>query len=460
MAFVVPIGFDFADGVTALPTQPVGSAGTPHIVGTPIPTADIFLYGNIGDGNFEEPAGSPKLERAEQCTCEHTLRMLYSDAIQYWSQMPRGLIVSDSAGNIWRILSCDCTRADGTTGTLHYVMESISFDTPPDDFDLSEVSLDLNIVKHPRYARAISPYVTDSSTFTTVGDTQVFFTDIKQSIIRMIQTYTDSPMYPSASYLNDLVKNSIISLISPPVGPSPPIISYQINYPNPNYDGSQAQALPVPWDGTTANIPTVNCQFFLLGVPIDLASDSDPIVIAIAAAKELITKLWRGEDTPYIPAYEITWTQKFFQPVYLNPGAYIEDPRDWVPDYFMVPGNGLTSTVIPRGDQNSVGPVGPPSTGGVDNSDVVPADGADSASIFDFMTIINPQLFSTTGLSGGPLAISSLRKSDRYGYDRTFFPVTHKWLIACAGKWDSDLYTNEDAPQVASDYNQLPDNFG
>lgn len=453
--FVVPIGSDFADGVTALPTQPYGSGGTPHVVGTPLPTADIFLYGNIASGALEEPPGSPKLERAEQCTCEHTLILPnYQDAIAYWAQMPRGLIVSDSNANVWRILSCDVTRQEAVKGALHYVMESISFDTPPDDFDLSEVSLDLNIIKHPRYAWALSPYVSDSSTFTTVGDTNIFYTDIKESIIRMIQNYTDSPFYPSAAAVQGLIQSNILSMLSPAIGASPTTMNLQINYPNQNFNGSVTPANPVPWDGTNANIPTANCPFFVINVPVDLTNVSDPITIAIAAAKELISKLWRGEDTPYIPSYEIIWTQKFFQPVYLNPGAYLEDPRDWVPDYFMVPG---AASVIPRGNQADVGPVGPPSG---NNSDTVAAGGSGNPSIFDFMTTINPQLFATNGLSGGQLAISSLRKSDRYGYDRTFFPITHKWLVSCIGRWDSQLYTNADRPQVASDYNALPSSFG
>lgn len=453
-SFVVPVGIDFADGVTLLPTQPSGSGGTPLIVGTSLPTADIFLYGNIGNGNFEEPPGYPKLERAEQCTCEHALKMLYTDGLNYWAQMPRGLIVSDSQANVWRILSCDITHAEGTTCVLHYVMESISFDTPPDEFDIADVSLDLNIIKHPRYARFFSPYVSDSSTFTIVGDTNIYYTDIKEAIVRMAQNYTDSPFYPSAAQVQGLIQSSILSMLSPAIGSTSTVQNLQINYPNANYNGSQTQAMPVVWDGTNANLPTVNCPFFVINVPVDLTNTSDPITCAIAALKELLSKLWRGEDTPYIPSYEITWTQKFFQTVYINPGAYLEDPRDWVPDYFMNPNAG---GVIPRANQGSVGPVGPPST---DNSDIVAAGGSSNPSIFDFMTTINPQLFSTTGLSGGPLAISSLRKSDRIAYDRTFFNIPHKWLISCIGKWDSDLYTNNNAPQVSTDFNTLPASFG
>lgn len=459
MGFVLPMGLDFADGVTVLPVQPVGASGTPHVVGTPLPTADIFLYGNIGDGKFEELPSSPKLERAEQCTCEHNLKMAWVDALSYWTLMPRGLIVSDSAGNIWRILSCDVTHGEGTVGMLHYVMESISFDSPPDEFDLSEVSLDLNIIKHPRYSWALIPYVSDASTFTVVGDTNIYYTDIKSAIVRMIQNYTDSPFYPSQAAVQGLIQSSILSLLGVSLPADVTNLNLQINYPNSGYVGNLPTVDPVPWDGKVLNKPFVNCSFFVISVPVNLSNVNDPVVIACAAAKELISKIWRGEDVPYIPSYEITWTQKFFQTVYLNPGAYIEDPRDWVPDYFMNPDAGST---IPRGNQGSVGPVGPPST---NNSDTVAAGGSSGESIFDYLTKINPQLFATNGQYGGPLAISSLRKSDRIGYDRTFFPISHKWLVSCIGKWDQDLYNNNDRPQNASTgtgsshYNNLPGSF-
>ena len=181
--------------------------------------------------------------------------------------------------------------------------------------------------------------------------------------------------------------------------------------------------------------------------------------MAIAATTELISKLWRQEDTPLIPAYDIVWTQRFFQTVYLNPGSYNEDPRDVVPSYFMgEPQNDFENIgLIPRGYQGVADVV---AAGG--NLDTVPAAGAGNGSILDALVEINPQLFSSDGTSGGNLVISSIRTSDSFHYERTWFAVTHKWKVACVGKWDRDLYLGygESAPQQVSDFNQNPVSAG
>lgn len=454
MQVVYPVGADTAAGVTALPSQPAGS-GPPMILGTPLPTAYLAIFDGSGTGEFtsvQEPPGSPHIEKAEQCTCEHTLKMSWAKAIFYWANFGRGTVVTDTDMNIWRILSNDITRQDEITGILHYTMESISFDSPPDDFEIIDLSLDLNIIKHPRYWWALSPYITDNSTYTLVGDTQIFYTDIKESIIRMIQTYIDSPFYPSATQIQGLFQSNVLSMISLPKGSANGI--YQCHYPNNKYNPALKTVGAVSWDGKNNDIPTDNCVYFAIPVPVNFNNASDPITIALAAAKELISKLWRQEDTPYIAGYEIQWTQYFFQPVYLNPGGYVEDPRLWVPEYFLNPEtNGQT---IPRGKQNVKTPVGT----GYGNNDQDAAIEEGAATIFDYLTKINPQCYSVTGLNGGALAFSSLRKADSYRYSRTWFAVTHHWIIAPIGKWDSDIYTQNNRPQVATDYNQQPNSFG
>ena len=457
MAFILPVGIDFADGVTLLPVQPSGAIGTPSVVGTKLPTADINIFSNnAGQITHEEPPGSPEIERAEQCTCSHTLVMSWNDAMQYWAQLPRGTIVTDSGANVWRVLSCKIKNMSATRGELSYVMESISFDSPPDDFQLNDVSLDFNIIKHPRYAWALNPYVTDSSTFTKVGDTKIYYTDIKESIIRMIQNYIDSPSYPSAAQVQGLIQSNILSSLNPN-GATGNIL---VNVTNPNYvqpSGNTSPSKPQSWDGTNAQLATIptSTQVLIVSVPYNPVNTGDPIVIAVAAAKELISKLWRQEDTPYIAGYEVVWTQYFFQPVFLNPGGYVEDPRDWVPSYFMNP---YASGVIPRANQIRVGPVG--GIGRVGNSDIVAAGGVAGESIFDYLTSINPQCYSVDGTYGGQLSMSCLRKSDKYDYERTWFKIPHSWLCAPIGKWDADLYNQNKRPSVSTDYNQLPNEFG
>lgn len=450
MAFVIPVGVDWADGATVLRVQPDGASGSPTIIGTPIPTANIQMY--YGNGTLsdliQEESGSPEIERSEQCTCRHELKLPYVTGLSYWGVMGRGTMVTDTAGNVWRILSCNCKRLNepcvyqgysGVFCTFSYVAESISFDSPPDDFEIQEVSLDLDIIKHPRYAWAISPYVTDVSLYATVGDTNITYRDIKETIMRMIQTYIESPFFPSATMINGLVQSTIMTQVKP--GPDGKY-HIDVQYPNPNYVSinGKSPATPVNWDGTTTALTGMpNCQFFIISVPFT-NTETNPVVIAIAAAYELITKLWRKEDTPYIASYKIVWTQKVFQTVYLNPGGYIEDPRQIVPQYFMNPFN---NGIIPRSYW-------------VDGQAVDSSVTNPNGSIFDLLPIINPQCYSVTGVRGGPLSFSCLRISDTIRYDRTFFDVPHTWLCSVVGKWDEDLYTQGDRPKNANEFNVLP----
>ena len=453
-SFVIPVGLDSADGVTKLPVQPFGSAGKPTIVGTPLPTANYVIFGANYDGTFiQEQAGSPRIERAEQCTCEHTLEVDKASGLIFFENMPRGTVVSDTGGNIWRVLSCDYTRSSDTNVLFHYVMESLSFDSPPDDFDISEVSLDLFIIKHPRYWRWLCPYARDAE-LVQLGDTAVgSITHIKEALIRICQNYIESPFYPSQNMTQNYLQANIIQNLNDG--------TFQIPVTNKSFDPGKPNVAPVPWDGNAASFGSLanqNCPYYL--VPVTYAWQNDdpsfgPIHMAIAAATELISKLWRQEDTPYIPAYEIVWVQRFFQTVYINPGGYLEDPRDVVPKYFMgEPDKGFANVgSIPRGLQGSVGVA---NAGG--NLDHVPAAGSSNGSILDYLVTVNPQLFSSDGTSDGDLVISSLRTSDSIQYERTWFAVTHKWKVACVGKWDPDLYLGygESAPQYVSGFNQNP----
>lgn len=147
--------------------------------------------------------------------------------------------------------------------------------------------------------------------------------------------------------------------------------------------------------------------------------------IAKRAAMEIVQKYWRGEETPYLVGYEITHSQYFFVSPDMNPGGYVEDPMTeaspQLPDYFF--------------------------------SDVFPPD--PSSTIFDFLAEINPQSYSSTGLSTGDVNISWLRKADQVEYQRTWFRLTRTWIGSPVGFWDTDLYTQGRRPQTASDYRQI-----
>jgi hypothetical protein len=448
----LPVGTNYADGITTLPA--IGGGSYPSIVGTPLPTYDLQTWSIHGKNitGIEEPPPYPIFERAEQATCEHKVVLSREDALFFQSILGRGLVVTDTYGQVWKVLSSRTERATHGFCFLQYVMESVSFDSPPDDFSIVPMSLDLDIIKHPRYAWALSPYTSDSSTYATVGDTQVFYTQIKEAIVRGITNYRESPMYPTANAIGGYFQDNIRAMCKDG--------KIVVSVPNPNYvapNGYSGRAKESTWDGTNAKlalIPT-DVRTLKLTAPANLGDPSNPITIALAAADELLTKLWRGEDTPYVPGYLMTWTQRFFHPVYLNGGAYIEDPRDVVPYYFLDPTT-TTASFVPRGDQSAAGPV--PSSAG--NSDTFAAGGSSAITIFDSLRFINPQCFTTTGIYGGPLSFSALRMADRYRYERTIFEVAHSWQIAPVGRWDSDLFTKFNRPQIATDFGQLPLSFG
>ncbi len=440
---IFPTGFDWGDGKTALPNQPLGSGGF-GFFGTPTP--DDALIVTLPPGATTQPAqenaDSPEIERAEQATVVHVFKMGWTQGTALITGLGRGTFLQDSFGNITRVLSSKIRKMRGNQCEITVVAESISFDTPPDDYQVDPIDLGLDLIKHPRYSWALAPVPADQNppNTITVGDTVVNYVSIKSAIIRLIQAYRDSPFFPSADQVNGLIQNNIMSQLSDG--------NLSLQVPNPSFDPNPSDGKidsPPNWDGTNANKPPGNYPYAIISVPVDLTNPSDPLAIAMAAAKEIISKLWRQEDTPYLTGWQIRWTQYFFAPTYLNPGGYIENPINVVPSYFMsVPAPGDFPLGLARGDVQS------PFT----NQDTI-APFASGNTIFDHITAINPQSYATDGLIGGPLNISWLRKSDEYVYQRTWFAVTHTWIGSPIGSWDKDIYTQLDRPQNANQFDQL-----
>ncbi len=421
-----PTGLDRGDGVTPLPIQPLGSVGS-GTFGTKNPDGSVIQQ--VAGGGAQPPQerpDSPSIERSEQCTISHRLTMAWSDGLDYIKAIGRGVFQKDSNGLIYRVLSATLNSLSSDQSELIITSESISFDSPPDEFQCVPVDLGINILKNPRYSFALSPVAGDNGTYTTVGETNISFTNVKSALIRMIQTYTDSPFFPSADNVNGLIQSNVIQQLTKGSGDAT-FISVSVPIHGPAYDTTKKMIDPPVWDGTAANLPAGNYSYAIINVPVNLSDPTDPIAIAIAAAKEIISKLWRQEDTPYITGYQILFSQYFFAPTFLNPGGYVEDPTTIVPDFFMSPSQ----------------------------------DGTDS--IFDKLAWYNPQDYATNGQRPSSFndsmasmaSISSLRKADEIEYQRTWFKVTSQWAIAPIGVWDKDLYNENDRPSSANDYDQL-----
>lgn len=413
MSFYLPVGPDKADGATELPLQPRGSGGPTMKIGTPTPADKIKTFGGDPPYHIQELPDSPEIERAEQATFMHRVKMKTTTAWNHLTQMGRGTFVEDSLHNVWRILSAKMTSGRGGWSELSYVAESISFDSPPDEYRINPVELGVNILKHPRYYWALSPTQFDNTTYATVGEVTVTARDIKETLIRAIQNYMESPFFPTESKMSGLlqeiilgrIKNGHIDMFVPVAGA----------------DYTKKIDDPVKWNGYFDDLPAGNYDQAIVSVPCDLSKPNDIVAIAIAATREMISKLWRQEDTPYTVGFEIVWTQYYFAPVYENPGGYRESPFGIVPDYFLSPSQ----------------------------------DGSNT--IFDAMAQINPQCYSLNRQPGGAgqVNISWLRMADECEYQRTWFKVVRRWRGCPIGTWDHDLYKQigEMGPQTADDFN-------
>lgn len=384
------------------------------VVGTKNPAGALRVFGDDLGTNIQEEPDSPEIERAEQGTFLHSFKTSFTNAVNLITGLARGTFVEDSFGNVWRILSSKMQSIGGGYAKLSVVAESISFDVPPDEYQIIPVESGADILKHPRYAWALNPLPSDDSTVTVVGDKTINYTSIKESIIRMVQTYRDSPFFPSANQINGLIQTNILSSIKKG------FIDVQV----PNNDVIQGQPLldgtspnqSNRWNGFAGQEPPGNFDYYIVSVPVDLTNPSDPVSIALAAAREIIFKLWRQEDIPYAILYQIVYAAFSFKPEFINPGGYIESPIGIVPDYFISPSQ----------------------------------DGSNS--IFDLLSTYNPQSYSQDGTLGGVVAISWLRKADETDFSRTWFKIISSWLGSPIGHFDPDLNTSGNRPQNANDF--------
>ena len=413
-----------------MPFNPVISDGLPHFldradgvtnygsgtVGAPTPAGAITIQGPIGATDYEiqEDVDSPTLERAEQATITKSFHDLsWNEACTRIDSLGRGGILIDQFGNQIRILSSTIQSQRGNKATLKIVSEGLSFDTPPDEFTCTPVELGINIIKHPRYYSALNPASTDYNNYVTVGDTEVSLASVKQAIIRAIQTYQDSPFFPSADNINGLIQNNIISQVSGS--------TINVQVPIAGFDANEKEDTPPIWDGVTDNLPDGNYRYAIVSVP----ATAPGILMAQAAAQELIQKLWKIEDSPYMVGFEISWSVYYYRPPYINPGGYVENPiteaNPALPDYFYSTDN-------------------PPTT---------------FSTIFDRLFAYNPQCYSNDGTWSGSTELSCLRKSDSIEYCRTWFKITRSWLCSAIGVWDNDICSSGFRPQVPSDYHLL-----
>lgn len=435
MSFYLTWGIDRGLGIS-VPVSPYTPGGSTGVVGTAPPAAaTIYTDVNNATVTLQEDVGSPVIERGVQCTAQHTFKCTYSQGVSILGQLGMGTIVVDSAGLFWRVLTATVqadSESKGNSAKLITVSECLSLDTPPDEFQVNSVDLGIDIIKHPRYFPNLYP--TDAELMNLTGQ-------IKETIIRAIQTYRDSPFFPTAATLYGLINGQVNNIIAAGLGNG----TFVITIPNPNFRPQFSfQADLSIRDGSVAIVPTAaatsdgQTNDTTIPVAVNAATvstfyDKDSISLAIAAAQEIITKLWRMEDSPYMPGVEVKYSQYTFLPPYLEMGSKLQDPTFIIPAYFIQPDRPL-SELPPRGG----GPPSPPPPIG-DN-------------IFVPNALLNPQDYSADGTVTGTTQISWLRKCDEIQYERTWFKRTQTWVGSAIGYFDKQIYSANERPKTPSDY--------
>jgi hypothetical protein len=155
----------------------------------------------------------------------------------------------------------------------------------------------------------------------------------------------------------------------------------------------------------------------IASLPVPSGKTQQQTDLAKAAAFEIIDKLATKIDSPYLPGFRVTWSQYYWAPVALSPGAFIQDPilEGGLPEFFW-------STDF---------------TGDI------------SQSIFSRMGAANPQCYLTPT---GELNISWLRQADEMEYVRTWFKVTRTWIGSPIGNWDPLIYQARVRPTTPQEY--------
>lgn len=424
----LPSGVDWASGLNGL-------------LGTPFPANAIAVEGSQGETTIEdistqELPTSPQLEIAEQGTCKHQFTCPYATALQYATIYSRGTLTVDSYGNYFRVLSNSVERQSANQAVFSTVSETLSFDTPPDEFSITPITLGIDIMKHPRYFNALMP-TSQIPYYTGTQDTNSQ-TLAKMAIIRGLQAYRENPQVTPSNNLAYLSGN-----VADIVHAS--FISGQLVWSehNPNYTtafpATATPAIGTTWSGnpyppTATATGNPNPQFFWNGTSA-FVDTGNRVQLALAAAQELIGKLWLQEDTPEVVGWDIEWSQYTYIPPYLNPGGYVESPCQL---------NVFDSTA----------PVAVPPLPYYFTSTEWPPSG--STSIFDNIGLYNPQVYTQSGQQGSRTFLQCLREADTCVLQRTWFKTTRKWKITAIGQFDRDIYTQNSRPNGSNGFSFRP----
>jgi hypothetical protein len=257
-------GFDWLDGS---PQVGGGTLTPPSLVLPTISAQSPLPQFQAGTLTYlESTTDSPEIERAEQATIRQSFYGDWGTCV-FWNQtIGRGYIMQDTYGFSYKVLSCKIQRLPGgglNKASLVIIAESISFDPPPDEFDVDPYQVNFPIFWHPRY-------------------------------------------------------------INPPFGSTYGLVGYNLNASGNQVDTTQWTGYQIMANvQIAANSPQVTARDEGT-INITAKQINDPNILSLAL--ELIQKLRKGNSEYYLSGWNVYYTQHSFVPWNLNPGGYIEDP--------------------------------------------------------------------------------------------------------------------------------------
>lgn len=129
------------------------ATGRDGFPGTPTPAGAVRKQPSTTI--FEEYPTSPSIERGEQATLVHRFKTDPDNGLQLIYGLGRGAIFTDSQGNITRCLTAAYEYEKGDIINITVTSEGVSFDAPPDEFEIDEIEFNPSLFLHPRYKRIV-----------------------------------------------------------------------------------------------------------------------------------------------------------------------------------------------------------------------------------------------------------------------------------------------------------------
>ena len=182
------------------------------MLGTPTPANQPQYYSGDTSFIFEEDANSPSIERGEQATIVKTFHCDPTTAQILITGLNRGTIQQDSFGDITRILTARLDQERLGKCKITVTSESVSFDSPPDQFSAEVMEFNAALFRHPLFLPILNYNVIPGTYNQPVDNTQSIGPAIISAIIQVANQSTQQAANSWQSVINNVTNGEIITL--------------------------------------------------------------------------------------------------------------------------------------------------------------------------------------------------------------------------------------------------------